>query len=176
MSAQTISTIIACAAFAVGPAAIGQAADEHQDHHQGHPTAAAKTPHSGQVQHTGARAYKLVRHERAAMLFLYTHMMEPIVVRGPAGNATKEARAQRPPAEGLEASGTATVIRANGSTSKAQLTARKDAMTGVRYLQMTLPPDLGADATIRCDVRVADHPADTVTFTNPPLVAMHHDG
>lgn len=176
MKAQTISTIITCAVFALGSPAVARAADAHQDHHGGHSTSAAKTPHRGQVQHTGARAYELVRHERSAMLFLYTHMMEPVAVRGPAGSTTKDAHAHRPSAEGVEASGTATVIRADGSTSKAHLAARTDAMSGVTHLQVKLPPALGDDVTIRCEVRVAGHPVDTVTFTNPAIVPMHgHD-
>lgn len=150
-----------------------------QHHHSegGHAAGAMGARHGGQIQHTGARAYEFVRHERAAMLFLYTHSMEPITVRPPVGRASKKEHGYAPAEEGRQASGTVVLTKEDGTTVKVSMSARKDAMHGVSYLHLDLPPDIGNAVTFTCEVHVNDDRADTVEFVNPPVVPMHaqHD-
>lgn len=174
MHVRTAFTVLACTAFAFGTP--GWAQDTPDGGAGQHATSSMEARHGGQVQHTPNRAYELVRHERAAMLVLYTRGMKPIAVHTPAGRTPKAVPASRPGQEGVEASGTAVITKADGTTTRVPLRARKDAMTGTRFLHMELPADLGEAFTIQCDVRVTDTPAETVTFKSPALVRMHHPG
>lgn len=130
-------------------------------------------PHGGQVARTDARAYEFIRHERSAMLLVYTRDLTPVAVRTREGIETKRGVADRPRTDAVAASGTLTVATPDGAVATATLRPRTDAMTGVSYLQADLPAGLGSDVSVQCAVRVGDAPVDAITFVHPATMPIH---